>query len=118
MRRVSTLQGTLDHPDRNRQQSLFEVGARIRREAEAFIEEHGWVYNRLVEMARADKALGWKRGNMNWYWSQLRREAGPSPRDKHGFAFNNDYRAPLARMIEEREEDLRGYFTKRPQRSL
>ena len=49
--------------------------------------EHGWVYNRLVEMARADKALGWKKGNMNWYWSQLRREAGPSPRDKHGFAF-------------------------------
>lgn len=118
MRRVNDLRATLDHPDRRRQQSLFEVGARLRREAERFIEEHPWVYREIVKMARADRRRKWPRASMNFYWSVLRRKAGPFARDAQGFAFNNDYRAPLARIIEEREPDLAGYFTKRPQRSL
>jgi hypothetical protein len=112
------LRATLDHPDRHLQQPLFEVGARLRRDTETFIAEHPWVYDRVVKMARDDRENGWPRGNVNFYWSVLRREAGPKPRDKWGFAFNNDYRAPLARIIEEREPDLADYFTKRPQRSV
>lgn len=115
---MNDLRGTLEHSGRHLQQPLFEVGARLRRETEEFLAEHEWVYDRVVKMARADKETGWPRGAINFYWSVLRREAGPKPRDKFGFAFNNDYRAPLARIIEEREEDLRGYFSKRPQRSL
>lgn len=115
---MTDLRGALEDPRRSQQQPLFEVGARLRRDTETFIAEHPWVYDRVVTMAREDRANGWPRGNVNFYWSVLRREAGPKPRDKFGFAFNNDYRAPLARIIEERETDLAGYFTKRPQRSV
>lgn len=68
------------------------------------------VYEQLVKLARRATGAGAKRLGIAQLFEVLRWRTMLATRDPDGFKLNNDYRAPYARMMMEREEDLAGVF--------
>lgn len=80
----------------------------------AYHERHPEVYRLLVTLARKACAKGRKVG-MKCLWERLRWEIWISRDDD--FKLNNNYTSRYARLIMEREWDLRGYFETRELKS-
>lgn len=94
------------------QRSLAEPVDKIQVAFEQFHEEHPEVYERLVRLARAQKRRNRKVGIKMLYerirWSFfVRNYSNDALRPK----LNNNYASRYARLIDDRETDLRGYFT-------
>ena len=81
---------------------------------QAFIEFHAErpeVYTQLVRLARQWKAAGKAKLGIATLFEKLRWEWHVSGlQDTDGYKLNNNYRALYARMIMERESDLKGLF--------
>jgi hypothetical protein len=92
---------------------LFDAeGSPLERRFREFHEHNPEVYRMLVEMAREAKARGRKRYGIGALWEVLRWRRDV---ETHGdrWKLNNDFRAPMARLIERQEPDLRGFFLMR-----
>ena len=80
-----------------------------------FRQQQGvYVYDSLVKLARQLLARGFKRYAIAGLFEQVRwhfqLERGP---DDDDFKLNNNYKPHYARLIMEREPDLRGFFETR-----
>jgi hypothetical protein len=96
------------------QRSLFDktIDARF---AE-FHASHPQVYFTLVSLARQAKAVGKTRIGMKALFGRARWEFWLDTRGEE-FKLNNSFSSRFARLIEEKEPDLRGLFEKRTLRA-
>ena len=84
----------------------------IEERALIFHLDHPGVYQALVQMARTLKDKGHSKIGIGMLWEVLRwRWMMSAP--KGDYKMNNDYRAFYARMIMEKEPDLKGFFNTR-----
>ena len=77
-----------------------------------FHVDHPAVYQRLVAMAMEWKRAGRKHGGIKMFWEALRYESGINTTDGD-FKLNNSYPSRYARLIMQREPELRGFFETR-----
>lgn len=73
------------------------------------------VYQLLVKYAR-QWGLTNSHGSINALFERVRWDFGTTIQPTDGFRLNNNHRAFYARLIEEREADLRSFFRLRQQR--
>jgi hypothetical protein len=80
--------------------------------------ENPRVYGEVVRLAREWRAIHGPaaRVGIATLWEHLRWSTAISTRGDD-FKLNNDYRAPMARLVMEREPDLAGVFETRERRS-
>tara|TARA_R110002110_G_scaffold415835_1_gene657195 strand:+ start:22054 stop:22386 length:333 start_codon:yes stop_codon:yes gene_type:complete len=78
-----------------------------------FHRDNPGVYVRLVAMTRIMRNAGRTRIGIGMLFEVLRWEYWLSTESDEPFKLNNNYRAYYSRLIEQREPDLRGMFTKR-----
>jgi hypothetical protein len=83
---------------------------------EWYLSEHPEVYDLLVKLARDVKARGKTQYSMKAIFERARWHYHIE-KGEDGFVLNNDFTAHFARLIEEREPDLCGFFEKRRLRS-
>lgn len=88
----------------------------IQERFECYVSEHPDVYELLVRLARAVKASGKTHYSMKAIFERARWHF-QIEKGEDGFVLNNDYTAHFARLIEEREPDLKDFFEKRRLRS-
>lgn len=94
------------------------IGPTLRAERRAplnvrFAEFHATnphVYDQLRRLARRGTGSGAKRLGIAQLFEVLRWRTMLATRDPDGFKLNNDFRAPYARLLMEREPDLAGVF--------
>lgn len=95
------------------QRPLFE--SRVEAAFREWIETPAgrYVEAEVVRMARQDKANGYRRGEINYYFATIRRNTRGLGRDGEGYAVNNSRRAQLVRKVMREQRDLDGYFETR-----
>jgi hypothetical protein len=88
----------------------------IQEHFEQFHQKHPEVYQELVRLARFAKSKGFEKIGIALLWERLRWYVMV---ERHGedFKLSNNYRSRYARLIMEREADLRGFFTTRELRT-
>jgi hypothetical protein len=74
------------------------------------------VYPTIVGLAREAKRAGKRRTGMKMLWEVTRWQLRLRTRGDD-FKLNNDYCAPLVRLVQEREPDLAGMFETRKRRA-
>lgn len=84
----------------------------VGRRFDRFHESHHEVYEGLLALTRKYHSAGRRRG-ISFFVEVLRHSFFMEGRDDQGFKLNNDFRSRYARLIEERNPDLAGYFRKR-----
>lgn len=67
----------------------------------------------VIRMARLDKAAGYRRGEVNYYFATIRRNTRGLGRDGEGYVVNNSMRSLLVRRVLARCPDLAGFFETR-----
>jgi len=100
------------------QAQLFETVPTERRRArmsaeEAFREfhrENPRVYRMLVQRARQIKARGFQNYSIKTIWAVLRWHSDLGKDLKESYKLNDRYYSRFARLIEEKEPDLKGFF--------
>ena len=75
-----------------------------------FHESNPQVYRELVSRARALQRAGHDHIGIGMLFEVLRYKSMIKTSDPSGFKLNNDYRSRYARLIMDRESDLRGFF--------
>ncbi len=78
-----------------------------------FHADHPEVYDELVRLARELQSRGYDRFGIATIYEVARWRSMLRSADQHGFKLNNNYRSHYARMISQREPDLRGIFKTR-----
>lgn len=99
-------------PDGQQHHSAPSVRGTIRERFDRFHERNPAVYDRLAELARTWAKSRAGRQSIAMLYEVLRWEWGLSTQGDP-FKLNNDYRAYYARLLMEREPDLRGVFETR-----
>ena len=94
------------HPDEQHCLAFIE-NEKLSRRAELFLLQHPEVYRHLVDLAREQKAKGLDCYSIKTLWEVTRW--------KLGISLNNSYTSTVARLIMQREPDLRGFFETRKQ---
>lgn len=77
---------------------------------------HPEVYRKLVTLARQAKAMGMSRYGMKALWEVARWSLYVDSEGQE-YKLNNDFTAPMARLIMAQEPDLDGFFETRERRS-
>ena len=72
-----------------------------------------YVEAEVVRMARQDRADGYRRGEINYYFATIRRNTRGLGRDGDGYAVNNSRRAHLVRKVMREHADLGSFFETR-----
>lgn len=80
---------------------------------EEFHKNNPEVYEELVRLARQMKARGHKRIGIKMLWEVLRWERAMKTTDQTEWKLNNNYTSRYARLIMEKEPDLKGFFVTR-----
>lgn len=80
---------------------------------EEFHRNNPEVYEELVRLARQMKARGHKRIGIKMLWEVLRWERAMKTTDQTEWKLNNNYTSRYARLIMEKEPDLKGFFVTR-----
>lgn len=78
-----------------------------------FHEAHPEVYAQLIELARELKDIGYRHYGIKSLLEVVRWRRRTNGPDDRGFKLNNDFSSRYARLIEENEPDLAGFFEKR-----
>jgi len=93
-------------------------GPRIESAFREFHKQNPSVYVMLLEYAKQAKRRGAKHMGIAMLWERLRWYVVVESNDSASpYKLNNNYRAHYARLLEESEPDLRGFFTTRRLRS-
>jgi hypothetical protein len=101
---------------RPRRSTLRVVQPTIGERFATWIACHPEVYDLAVKLSRQVKARGKTQYSMKAIWEIMRWHYHIERGDEE-FVLNNDFTSHLARLIEEREPDLKGFFEKRRLRS-
>jgi hypothetical protein len=86
------------------------INDRIQEEFERFHANNPSVYRSLVKMARRAKDSGHERFGMKTLFEVLRWTRMTRRKDGQLFLLNNNFTSRYARLIEEQEADLKGFF--------
>ena len=78
-----------------------------------FHREHPWVYRELVRLSRELIRRGYDRFGIATVYEVCRWRSMMDELPGQGFKLNNNYRAYYARLMMQRESDLRGAFVTR-----
>jgi hypothetical protein len=84
----------------------------LERRFREWIAENPQVYSGIVALAREAKARGRRKYAIAALYEVLRWQRGFETTGD-SWKLNNDFRAPLARLVMEREPDLAGFFETR-----
>lgn len=100
------------------QQTLFATETAWERKFREFHAKNPQVYVALVRFAREAKARGRNKIGIELLINRVRWELFMNTRDDHSdFKINNNYKAYYARLIMEREPDMKTMFNTRELRS-
>jgi len=91
----------------------FEPDASIQQKFEAFHRENPRVYELLVKFSRQVKATGREHYSINAVFERIRWHVFIETKADDQFKLNNIYRSRYARMLMEKEPDLRDFFDTR-----
>ena len=83
----------------------------------AFNEANPHVYRRIVQLARKAKMRGLEHYSMDGIFHVMRWEIAIRTKSSDQFRLNDHHTSFYARMVDEREDDLKGFFTLRKQRA-
>lgn len=89
----------------------FEGGIQAR--FERFHHEHPEVYRKIVRLAQFMKREGVRHSSIDYVYHILRWRVFLKTRKHYGFKLNDHFTSRYARLIEEREPELKGFFSKR-----
>ena len=92
-------------------ESLASPNDAIQRRFLKFHGENPWIYRLLVRLARDMKARGFRRYGMKAIVEEARWWNGTTTTEP--WKYNNNFTARYARLIEQQEPYLRGFFEKR-----
>lgn len=99
------------------QGDLFAGGkggeSRLDKEFKGFHAANPHVYLSLVRMARTWKERGFPKVGIGMLWEVLRYHEGLRTKGDPNFKLNNNHRSRFARLIMERESDLKDFFETR-----
>jgi len=76
----------------------------------AFDKANPQVYRRIVRLARKAKMRGLMKYSMDGIFHVMRWEIAIRTRSEEQFRLNDHFTALYARLVEDREPDLRGFF--------
>ena len=99
------------------QQRLFREKPTIREAFEQFHAAHPEVYEHICRFARQAKARGVKRWGIKAIFEVVRWHVKVNLGRDGDYKLNNNFTSHYARLIEEREPDLAGFFEKRTLRA-